>query len=314
MTCGRTRRGNLFGITTLLAVVLLASGCASAGNDDASSAARSTPTVYKDWPFDNEEALRRQKETAKTLRLPVEKDLDLGRGVKLRLVLVPAGRFIMGSPCSEPYRDTGGLGDETLHEVTITRPYYLGKYELTQEQWQAVMGDGPSLFKDARNPVETVGWNDAVAFCEKARAKLGLAIRLPTEAEWESACRAGTTKMFGESDKADALDAAGWYGGNSGTRLHRVGEKKPNPWGLYDMSGNVWEWCQDWVGPYSPAPVTDPQGAAQGQDRVLRGGCWRNPLGYCRSAARDFDQPDDRSGFVGFRVAVEVKKQRPPAP
>jgi hypothetical protein len=240
--------------------------------------------------------------------LPIEKDVDLGGGVMLRLVLIPAGRFIMGSPYSEVAHQWGGDNDETRHGVTITRPYYLGKVELTQAQWQAVMGDNPSTFKGIEYPVESVGWTDAAVFCEKAAGKLGLPIRLPTEAEWEFACRAGTTGAFGESSEIKALDAAGWYGGNSGARLHRVGEKSPNRWGLYDMRGNVWEWCQDWAGPFSNEPVSDPQGPAPNQyeDRVLRGGCWRNAPGFCRSAARDFDALDDRSGFVGFRVAMDA--------
>ena len=299
------RRGA--GAAACFAAASLMPGCASNPQLGAPPAALAAPVVYKGWPFGKEEALRRQRETAKALGLPIENDVDLGGGAMLRLVLVPAGRFIMGSPFSEPWRDTGGLGDETRHEVTITRPYYLGKYELTQRQWQAVMGNNPSMFRGARNPVETVGWVDANAFCARASAKLGLTIRLPTEAEWEFASRAGTTKMFGESDKLDALNAAGWYGGNSGPRLHRVGEKPPNRWGFHDMRGNVWEWCWDWVAPFSGAPATDPQGPAKGEDRVLRGGCWRNPPGYCRSAARDFDVPEDRSGFVGFRVVAEIR-------
>jgi formylglycine-generating enzyme required for sulfatase activity len=188
----------------------------------------------------------------------------------------------------------------------------MGKYEVTQEQWERVMGNNPSQFKGPKNPVECVSWDDCQEFLKKLNAlapKAGT-FRLPTEAEWEYACRAGTTRMFGESDEVEALDAAGWYGGNSGLRLHRVGEKRPNRWGIYDMHGNVWEWCQDWAMPYSKVPATDPQGPAQGEDHVLRGGCWRNPPGYCRSAARDFDEPDDRSGFAGFRVAVDARRPR----
>ncbi|MGA2500487.1 MAG: formylglycine-generating enzyme family protein [Tepidisphaeraceae bacterium] len=303
---GRRRAVLLRAVRTgaCLMAVCLSSGCGT-------RLSTGTPqhgdfTVYTNWPFDREEALRRQRETAQALELPIEKDVDLGGGVMLRLVLIPAGRFIMGSPFSEPYRDAAGASGETRHEVTISRPYYLGKYELTQEQWQAVMGDTPSTCKGAGYPVETVGWVDAAAFCEKAARALRLPIRLPTEAEWEYACRAGTTNAFGESGEVEALDAAGWYDANSGARLHHVGEKTPNPWGLYDMRGNVWEWCQDWFAPFLPEPVTDPHGPSQGQDYVLRGGCWRNPPGYCRSAARDFDQPEDRSGFVGLRVAVEA--------
>ncbi|MGA2502403.1 MAG: formylglycine-generating enzyme family protein [Tepidisphaeraceae bacterium] len=307
---GKQRAAVLRAVGTVVCFVLVCAvpGCGPKPDDGAPPTKHAEPTVYKDWPFDQDEAQRRQRDTAEALGLPIEKDVDLGNGVMVRLVLIPAGRFVMGSPYSELGHNLGGFADETRHEVTITRPYYLGKYELTQEQWQAVMGDNPSESKGAGYPVEGVGWVDADAFCKKAASKLGLPIRLPTEAEWEFACRAGTAKAFGESDEVEALNAAGWYGNNSGARLHRVGEKAPNRWGLYDMRGNVWEWCQDWVAPFSDAPVTDPQGPAQNEyeDRVLRGGCWRNPPGFCRSAARDFDGVEDRSGFVGFRVAVDA--------
>jgi formylglycine-generating enzyme required for sulfatase activity len=217
---------------------------------------------------------------------------------------------MMGAPIRETIR-VNLMADESRHPVTITRPYYLGKYELTHAQWRAVMEEDPGGGPDPDMPVVNVGWNDAQAFCKRASEKLGLAVRLPTEAEWEHACRAGTEGMYGESNDVAALDAAGWYGGNSGGKLHRVGEKASNRWGLHDVHGNVWEWCQDRLGPYPDGPVTDPQGPADDAPRlfddfILRGGCLRNAPGLCRAASRDFDEPDDRSGFVGFRLAVEV--------
>jgi formylglycine-generating enzyme required for sulfatase activity len=276
--------------------------------------ANTASAVYPAWPFDAPEAARRQQETARLLGVPVEKDVNLGGGVQLRLVLIPAGHFIMGAPYSEQSQSPV-MADESRHRVTITRPYYLGKYELTQAQWQAVMGENPSADQDPDKPVEHVGWNDAQAFCRRASQKLGLTVRLPTEAEWEYACRAGTEKAFGESNDVEALNTSGWHGGNSGGKLHRVGEKPPNRWGLHDMHGNVWEWCQDRLGPYPDGPVTDPRGPADGdarlfEDFILRGGCLRNAPSLCRAASRDFDEPDDRSGFVGFRVAVDATAGR----
>jgi formylglycine-generating enzyme required for sulfatase activity len=192
-------------------------------------------------------------------------------------------------------------------QVTLTQPFELGVYEVTQEQYEQVMGTNPSNFKGSQNPVEQVSWDDAVEFCRKlsalpAEKKAGYLYRLPTEAEWEYACRAGTTTKYSFGDSDSALGDYAWYGENSGRTTHPVGGKKPNPWGLYDMHGNVFEWCQDWHGDYPSRSVTDPTGAAVGSFRVYRGGCWLNFSGLCRSAIRNWDSPDYRFDDLGFRV------------
>ena len=234
------------------------------------------------------------------VELPKELTLDLGGGVKLELVLIPAGKFMMGSAVGEKDR----VATETQHEVTLSKPFYMGKYAVTQEQYEKVMGANPSHFKGAKNPVETVSWDNAQDFCKKLSATSGKTVRLPTEAEREYACRAGSTTTYCFGDNENGLGEYAWYASNSDNKTHPVGEKKPNAWGLYDMHGNVWEWCQDWYGDYPAGAVTDPQGAAQGAGRVLRGGCWGGVPGGCRSARRGSGFPGCRSGGVGFRVVV----------
>jgi formylglycine-generating enzyme required for sulfatase activity len=189
--------------------------------------------------------------------------------------------------------------------VTLTKPFYMGKFEVTQEQYQQVMGNNPSHFQGRDLPVEQVSWDDAQEFCKKASEKTGLTIRLPTDAEWEHACRAGTRTTYNTGDTEADLDRAAWYGANNGDTTHPVGQKVPNAWGLYDMHGNVWEWCADWhVKNYSAGAATDPRGPTKGQYRVLRGGSWLNfPMG-CRSACRLGGAPDTRFDIFGFRVAV----------
>jgi formylglycine-generating enzyme required for sulfatase activity len=201
-------------------------------------------------------------------------------------------------------------------EVTISRGFGMSKYEVTQAQYKAVMGSSPSRFKGDNNPVEMVTWHDVVAYCakltekEKAAGRLpvGYEYRLPTEAEWEYACRAGTTTAFSFGDDESKLGEYAWYGSNSGRTSHPVGEKKPNGWGLYDMHGNVYEWCQDWYGAYPGGSVTDPQGAATGSYRVGRGGCWFNDARFCRSEYRYSFEPGDRNGYVGFRPVLAPGK------
>jgi len=265
------------------------------------------PLVYTDWPFDAQEAARRQRETAAALGLPVEKTLDLGNGVKMELVLIPAGEFMMGSPSSESGRE----GPQ--HRVRITRPFYMGKYEVTQEQFEAVKGWDPSHYKGPSNPVERVSWNDAVKFCYRLSQRTGCDVRLPTEAEWEYACRAGSSTAFHFGDSGSQLGDYAWNSGNSGGKTHPVGQKRPNAWGLYDMYGNVFEWCQDWYDSdyYGQSPAADPKGPSSGMDRVLRGGCWNSGAGRCRSAFRSHYLPWDPPGltpyYVGFRVVVSPR-------
>ena len=223
-----------------------------------------------------------------------EVSLDLGGGVMLDLVLIRPGKFLMGS-------EKGFDDEKPVHEVTISQPFYLGKYEVTQAQWEAVMGSNPSGFKGATLPVEQVSWEDCQEFIEKLNSKGIGTFRLPTEAEWEYACRAGTT-----GDHAGNLDEMAWYCENSGSKTHPVGTKKANPWGLYDMHGNVWEWCQDWYGTYPTGAVRDPTGAAGGSYRVSRGGGWGSIAGGCRSASRGGGSPSGRGNLLGFRLVRMV--------
>jgi formylglycine-generating enzyme required for sulfatase activity len=227
--------------------------------------------------------------------------------IGLQLVQIPAGEFLMGSPDS----DSEASSDEKpQHRVQITQPFYLGMFEVTQAQYQRVMGSNPSNFKDDSGllPVETVSWQDAQEFCAKLsdltdEKQAGRQYRLPTEAEWEYACRAGTqTKFsFGEDDK-DRGEYA-WFSGNSGGATHPIGQKKPNEWGLFDMHGNVWEWCADDLRGYTSAPTADLVGSAVASARSLRGGSWFIDGRLCGSAFRGRCRPGDRYLFLGFRVA-----------
>jgi formylglycine-generating enzyme required for sulfatase activity len=227
----------------------------------------------------------------------------------MTFVLIPKGVFTMGSPASEQGRES----DETQHEATLTKPFYLQTTEVTQGQWQAIMGANPSYFKDcgADCPVEQVSWNDCQEFIRRLNQQEGgNTYRLPTEAEWEYACRAGSTTAFANGGITETgcgwdpnLASIGWYCGHSGKKTHPVAQKTPNAWGLYDMHGNVWEWCEDRYGDYPYGSVTDPEGTSSGGDRVLRGGSWFVPAGYCRSAVRGAYSPDCRDNYFGFRVA-----------
>ena len=250
-----------------------------------------------------------QIDAARKLGVPVAKELDLGGGVTIRLVLIPAGKFMMGSPDSEK----GRVKNEGQHEVTLSKPFYAGVTEVTQAQYQAIMGTNPSSFKGATNPVEMVSWNDAAEFCKKLSDKTRQAVRLPTEAEWEYACRvedpprrAGTATAFSFGDSDSTLGDHAWYSANSGGTTHPVGQKKPNAWGLCDMHGNVWEWCADGYGDYPKGAVTDPQGAAPCAQRVLRGGSWLFNTGNCRAANRHWSSPGGRLSDCGFRVVASV--------
>ncbi len=235
-----------------------------------------------------------------------EISIDLGDGVTLEMVRIPAGEFLMGSPESE---HDARNSERPQHPVRITRSFYLGKYPVTQQQWEAVMASNPSHFKGSRNPVEEVSWNDCQEFLQRLNEKAGdgrREFRLPTEAEWEYACRAGTTTRYSFGDDAGQLGEYAWYRDNSGSTTHPVGQKRPNPWGLYDMHGNVSEWCTDWHAGdyYATSPVNDPQGPESGSLRVYRGGSWRYVARNCRSAARYRLTPDTRTLTLGFRLAL----------
>jgi len=344
---------------------------------------------------------------AKRVNLPPTKSLDLGNGVKLELVLIPAGKFNMGTPEPVPVDEDGfhkkiltgqvllavssglllvmlaviivqairkrqkpkysllwllamtvtaggcitsgfywkqavqafelakaeyeaavtrcaaagsmpnfsieGFNEKPAHPVTLTKPFYMGKFVVTQKQWQQVMGTNPSKSKDADNPVETVSWDESQAFCKKLTETSMQVVRLPTEAEWEYACRAKTTTTYYTGDTEDDLSRAAWYLNNSGFTIHPVGQKEPNPFGLYDMHGNVCQWCEDYYAKdyYGESPSENPQGPARGIERVMRGGFWSStPLG-CRSACRDWWGPDGPENFIGFRVVVEPAFKTP---
>jgi formylglycine-generating enzyme required for sulfatase activity len=225
-------------------------------------------------------------------------------GVEMAFVWIPAGSFQMGSIESEQ----GRFPDEgPAHEVSISAGFWLGKYEVTQAQWQGVMGSNPSRFTgDSRRPVEQVSWDDVQGLLQKVNGSGGSGYRLPSEAQWEYACRAGTRTRYSFGDGDGQLGDRAWYDGNAGATTHLVGQKRPNAWGLYDMHGNVLEWCaDDWHDRYSGAP-TDGRSwddSPRADWRVLRGGCWYNSASFCRSAGRGGYDPSLRGSGRGFRLA-----------
>jgi len=355
------------------------------------------PPAYPLW--DGHETVAQY---ARRVNQPETQTLDLGNGVSLDLVLIPAGKFIMGTPEPKPVDEEGFLekvfvgvallavggaillvligfaillairekrrfqyslrrfmammlaaslcvlggmhwwhsqrtlqearaeynaamarfkdandDEKPAHLVTITKPFYMGKYEVTQEQFKQVMGANPSSSKGPKLPVEQASWEDAKEFCKKASSvqqSSGLLqpqsgglrhkVRLPTSAEWEYACRAGTTTSYNSGDKEADLARAAWYWRNSGHCTHPVGQKEPNAWGLYDMHGNVWVWCVDWFGFCPKAALTDPQRPANGDEPVLRGGGWWDEATGCRSAGRIKCPPDYLRSYFGFRVVL----------
>jgi formylglycine-generating enzyme required for sulfatase activity len=279
------------------------------------------------------------RENRPAVQQPKELTLNCGKGVSLKLVLIPAGEFMMGGdePPERVARRRNGVGAEAAwfqkeqpqHRVRITKPFYMGVYVVTQAQYEAVTGVNPAKHRaqyqaekgmkyrveiGESNPEQDITWDDAVEFCRKLSAKTGQTVRLPTEAEWEYACRAGTTTPFntGETISTDQANynGEGTYGsGHKGENRQKpvpVGSFPPNAWGLYDMHGNVWEWCQDWYdeGYYRNSPTDDPPGPEKGNRRVLRGGDWIVGPWCCRSAFRDSLYPDYiiNKGADGFRV------------
>ena len=229
----------------------------------------------------------------------------------MHFVFIPAGEFLMGSPDNEKDRDASREGTGTQHKVRLTKPFYLGKYEVTQAEWKAVMASNPSKFPDDRNPVEQVSWEDCQAFLKKLQSEIRnpkseFSFALPTEAQWEYACRAGAQTRFCFGDDLDykELPDYAWFNANSGSKTHPVGEKKPDAWGLYDTSGNVWEWCEDWYGAYPASEVKDPSGPTSGGHRVLRGGSWCYDGHYCRSASRIIRAPHCDYSLVGCRASL----------
>ena len=235
------------------------------------------------------------------------------RDIAESLVFLEGGTFTMGSPSNERGRSSN---EGPQHQVTVSS-FYMEKYPVTQASYLEITGKNPSEFKGPDLPVEQVSWFDAVDYCNKRSLSEGLTpayaingsavawdrnadgYRLPTEAEWEYACRSGTQTPY---SSGNSVNDAGWFSGNSGGRTHPVGEKQPNSWGLYDMHGNVLEWCWDWLGNYTNSAKTDPRGASTGTSRVYRGGAWYFASNQARSAFRFGNQPFLRSYVVGFRL------------
>ena len=380
-------------VVKLIITILLA---ADAGLKAADQTPVTPMTSHPPCPlWDGQESIA---DYAKKVNLPPVRNIDLGNGVNIETVLIPAGKFTMGSPEHEKpmvgqailgisggilllfvlhilvrawkkrkqplasntekrigvrpqvslgylllmtfvasFCSMGGVrwyealkhldvfeNERPAHEVSLTKSFYMSKYTVTQEQYQQVMGANPSRYKSNKNPVESVSWNDAQEFIKKVNERMMASVsdpsplipdpclcRLPSEAEWEYACRAGTRTNYYSGDTEDDLKRVAWYYANSNMATHPVGEKEANAFGLYDMHGNVWQWCQDWYSEYSPTPVTDPQGSAQGAGRVLRGGSWGNGPGDCRSAFRFGGLPDYRLDRIGFRVCVVPSSRTP---
>jgi len=341
----RTGRGVAVVVTFTLLFAFVADGWAA----DAPAAPKST--AYKAWPFNSAEAVRRQTETATALGVPVRKEVDLGDGVKLTLVLIPAGEFVMGSPAEEK----GRYNDETPHRIAITKPFYISTTEVTRGQFAAfviaaeykttaeqqgwavavrnerverVPGASwrkPGFKQTDRHPVVSASWYDADALCRWLARKTTETVRLPTEAEWEYVCRAGNAGAYQWGDKPGA--GQGWS--NAADLTARkifpdwttfdwadkyvftapVGSFKPNAWGVYDMHGNVWEWCADWYNAkyYATGPKESPKGPAVGAFRALRGGSWFNSPRDCRSAYRSGGTPSLVDVNGGFRIVFVLR-------
>jgi len=244
----------------------------------------------------------------------IEIVMEEGSDISDNMVFVEGGTFTMGS-------NDGESDEKPTHKVTLS-DFYLGKYEVTQREWREVMGKNPLFFKGDNLPVEMISWYDAVEFCNKISMKDGLkpcykidgknticnfdanGYRLPTEAEWEYVARGGHKLSGYKYSGSNTINDVAWYENNSNSRTHSVGGKKPNELGIYDMTGNVWEWCWDWYGDYSSSSVTDPKGSSSGKSRILRGGSWRSKDRNNRLANRDRGNPDSRYSDSGFRVVV----------
>ena len=247
----------------------------------------------------------------KTKRKPLSPRPTIANSLGMTFVEIPAGKFVMGAPPADKDKPS----DETPHDVEITRPFYLAATEVTQGQYQQVMGVNPSVLPPAGTPdrqeyaVENVSWDEAAEFCRRlsklpAEKAAGRSYRLPTEAEWEYACRVG-------GEEEDSLDGSGWYNENSRGKVHPVRSLKGNAWGLFDMRGGVWEWCSDWYGKdyYEHSPREDPQGPKAGRLRVARGGSWADPASDCRCTRRLGLAPGIRLG-MGFRVVLVQQAAR----
>lgn len=286
-------------MAALLPVLLF--GCGDKEDTDAAARERTALPQVSQTPQSKPET------PAKPAAQPEEYTNSIG----MEFVLISAGSFNMGA--DKNFEDAFDY-ETPVHRVTISKPFYLGKYEVTQAQWVAVMGNNSSKFKGRNNPVEMVSWDDVQIFIDRLNQKEGHdRYRLPTEAEWEYAARAGMESIFSFGDDAAQLGSHAWYGESWDTGgTHPVGQKQPNAWGLYDMYGNVWELVQDLYGEnyYAESPSTDPEGPSSGEYRVDRGCSWVNAVKYCRSASRYRIIPDGRYMNLGFRLALSPDRQR----
>ncbi|MBM4003944.1 MAG: formylglycine-generating enzyme family protein [Planctomycetes bacterium] len=260
------------------------------------------------------------------VHLLAEQPKSIRNSAGMKLILIPAGQFKMGSP-----KKREGVPDETQHDVIISKPFYIGAFEVTQGEWKKMMGSNPSYFQgdkltarrvqsgrplkidSGRYPVESISWTDAVEFCKKlsemeAEKKAGRVYRLPTEAEWEYACRAGSQHDYAFGEKPETLPKNEWVQSNSEGQAHPVGEKKANAWGLFDVHGNVREWCEDLLDVYPTQEVKDPRGpkANLSGNRVNRGGSWNDAPAMCRVALRSSALPDDRNNRIGLRIVADA--------
>ncbi len=273
----------------LVGAVTLIEGCSN-GKDPQE---KEEPAVEKVTSVSNEKDIT--KEPTKKESSGKEEITDLGKDVKLEMILIPAGKFVMGSPASEK----GHRVNETQHEVTLTKPFYMGKHEVTQDQWDAVMVNNRSFYRGPKLPVTSVSWENCQEFIKKLNAKTSGGYRLPTEAEWEYSCRAGTTTAYSYGDSITKNDS-----NVEGLSTKVVGSYKPNAFGLYDMHGNVWEWCEDWKVDYPKEAVIDPKGPEAGKNRVLRGGSFTGVGMHSRSANWFDNLPSTWNiDYLGFRLA-----------
>ena len=260
---------------------------------------------YATAPFNAQTADNLQHETAIYLDKPVIQTIDLGDDTHIELILVPAGEFDMGSRYPEEAREND---EGPVRRITISSPFYIGRYEITHAQWKAVMGYSRTHFNRLDLPVDGIHWSNAVEFCRKLSERQLETFRLPTEAEWEYACRAGSSTAYSFGGNASLLAQYAWFYHNSKQKTHPVGQKEPNAFGLHDMHGNVWEWCSDWYDAYPDDATVDPTGPSNGSARILRGGSWFCTPGPCRSANRGWNMPETRDDDVGFRIVLECVK------
>ena len=283
-------------LALILGILLLTKGC-----DDKSS------VEEPDDPIDVPDTLNQQKEEPKPKKVvpPAPRSIEVFTvgGVIFKMIRVEGGTFTMGATSEQE----GPSDDETpTHQVTLS-DYYIGETEVTQELWEAIMGDNQSRCKGAKHPVERVSWNDCQTFISKLNTKTGKTFRLPTEAEWEYAARGGKNSHRYQYAGSNNINSVAWYGDNSNSETHPVGQKSPNELGLYDMAGNVWEWCQDWYDEnyYSKSPRSNPCNKTSASRRVNRGGsCLSGGAGYCRVSTRSNFSPGDRGSGVGLRLAL----------